>query len=109
MHTNKKIDEHLGLAHLPTRVYRKAIKKGFEFTLMVVGEISLGKSTLINSMFQSDICKQQNNQYPAPSHQIKKTVSVETTTVLLEENGVKLKLTVVDTPGFGDAVDNSDW
>ena len=28
--------------------------------------------------------------------------------VQLEENGVKLALTVVDTPGFGDAVDNTD-
>ena len=34
---------------------------------------------------------------------------VETTKVLLKENGVNLMLTVVDTPGFGEAVDNSDW
>jgi septin 7 len=34
---------------------------------------------------------------------------VETTKVLLKENGVNLTLTVVDTPGFGDAVDNSNW
>ena len=26
----------------------------------------------------------------------------------IEERGVKLRLTVVDTPGFGDAIDNSD-
>lgn len=25
------------------------------------------------------------------------------------ENGVHLELTVVDTPGFGDLVDNSAW
>ena len=36
-------------------------------------------------------------------------LQVETTKVLLKENGVNLMLTVVDTPGFGDAVDNSDW
>ena len=34
---------------------------------------------------------------------------VETTQVVLKEGGVQLKLTVVDTPGFGDAVDNSNW
>ncbi|RXG56964.1 Protein peanut, partial [Armadillidium vulgare] len=33
---------------------------------------------------------------------------VETTKTMLKENGVNLWLTVVDTPGFGDAVDNSD-
>ena len=27
----------------------------------------------------------------------------------IEEAGIKVKLTVVDTPGFGDSVDCSDW
>lgn len=103
----KEIDGYVGFASLPDQVYRKAVKKGFEFTLMVVGESGLGKSTLINSMFLSDIYNQ--DQYPGPSHRIKKTVAVETTKVMLKENGVNLTLTVVDTPGFGDAVDNSNW
>lgn len=30
-------------------------------------------------------------------------------TVDIEEKGVKLKLTIVDTPGFGDAVNNTEW
>ena len=38
---------------------------------------------------------------------IKQTVNIEATTVDIEEKGVKLRLTVVDTPGFGDAVDNA--
>ena len=42
-------------------------------------------------------------------HLIPCLLQVETTKVLLKENGVNLMLTVVDTPGFGDAVDNSDW
>jgi septin 7 len=36
-------------------------------------------------------------------------VQVEQCQALLKENGVNLTLTVVDTPGFGDAVDNSNW
>ncbi|XP_037903357.1 septin-7 isoform X12 [Hermetia illucens] len=102
----KELDGYVGFANLPNQVYRKAVKKGFEFTLMVVGESGLGKSTLINSMFLSDIYNQ--DQHPGPSHRVKKTVAVETTKVLLKENGVNLTLTVVDTPGFGDAVDNSN-
>ena len=40
---------------------------------------------------------------------LSKTVDIETSTVEIEERGVKLKLTVVDTPGFGDSLDNSKW
>ncbi|XP_066963312.1 septin-7 isoform X9 [Macrobrachium rosenbergii] len=101
----REVDGYVGFANLPNQVYRKAVKRGFEFSLMVVGESGLGKSTLINSMFLSDI---YSNDHPGPSHRVKKTVAVETTKVLLKENGVNLMLTVVDTPGFGDAVDNSD-
>ncbi|XP_012272062.1 septin-7 isoform X2 [Orussus abietinus] len=101
----KELDGYVGFANLPNQVYRKAVKKGFDFTLMVVGETGLGKSTLINSMFLADI---YSSEYPGPSLRVKKTVAVETSKVLLKENGVNLTLTVVDTPGFGDAVDNSN-
>lgn len=33
----KELDGYVGFANLPNQVYRKAVKKGFEFTLMVVG------------------------------------------------------------------------
>ena len=39
---------------------------------------------------------------------MKKTVQVETHQVLMKEGGVNLTPTIVDTPGFGDAVDNSN-
>ncbi|XP_017773292.1 PREDICTED: septin-7 [Nicrophorus vespilloides] len=102
----RELDGYVGFANLPNQVYRKAVKKGFEFTLMVVGESGLGKSTLINSMFLTDIYN--SNDYPGPTQRLKKTVAVETTSILLNENGVNLQLTMVDTPGFGDAVDNSN-
>ncbi|VDM81926.1 unnamed protein product, partial [Strongylus vulgaris] len=50
-----------GFANFPNQVFRRAIKDGFNFTLMVK----------------------------------------------LVENTVKLNLTLVDTPGFGDAVNNT--
>ena len=39
---------------------------------------------------------------------VKRTVDITTSTVEIEEQGVKLKLTVVDTPGVGDAVDTTE-
>ena len=41
------------------------------------------------------------------TERIKKTVEIKQSTIEIEEKGVRLKLTVVDTPGFGDSV-NSD-
>lgn len=46
------------------------------------------------------------------SHSIEKierTVQIEASTVEIEERGVKLRLTVVDTPGYGDAINSQDW
>ena len=63
---------------------------------MVVGESGLGKSTLINSMFLTDV---YSGECPGPSARLKKTVNVDTSQVLLQESGVNLSLTIVDTPG----------
>ncbi|GCC18318.1 hypothetical protein chiPu_0017888 [Chiloscyllium punctatum] len=101
----RSLEGYVGFANLPNQVYRKSVKRGFEFTLMVVGESGLGKSTLINSLFLSDL---YSKEYPGPSLRIKKTVQVEQVKVLVKEGGVQLTLTIVDTPGFGDAVDNSN-
>ncbi|XP_038154546.1 septin-7-like isoform X1 [Cyprinodon tularosa] len=105
MALQKNLEGYVGFANLPNQVYRKSVKRGFEFTLMVVGESGLGKSTLINSLFLTDL---YSPEYPGPSQRIKKTVQVEQSKVLIKEGGVHLLLTIVDTPGFGDAVDNSN-
>ncbi|XP_001992545.2 septin-1 [Drosophila grimshawi] len=97
---------YVGFANLPNQVHRKSVKKGFEFTLMVVGESGLGKSTLVNSLFLTDLYPERI--IPDAIEKQKQTVKLEASTVEIEERGVKLRLTVVDTPGFGDAIDNSN-
>ena len=47
--------QFVGFGALPDQVYNKAVRKGFEFSLMVVGASGLGKSTMVNSMFLTDI------------------------------------------------------
>lgn len=46
---------------------------------------------------------------PDAADKIKQTVKIDASTVEIEERGVKLRLTVVDTPGYGDAINCSDW
>eukprot|EP01136_Pigoraptor_vietnamica_P013224 Opistho-1_new@54013 len=102
----KELGGYVGFANLPNQVHRKSVKKGFEFCLMVVGESGLGKSTLVNSLFLTDLYTER--EYLPAADRIKKTVDVSATTVEFEEKGVRLRLTVVDTPGYGDAVNNDD-
>uniref|UniRef100_A0A1B6BYA2 Septin n=1 Tax=Clastoptera arizonana TaxID=38151 RepID=A0A1B6BYA2_9HEMI len=94
--------DYIGFATLPEQVHRKSVKKGFDFTMMVVGESGLGKSTLINSLFLSDLYKER--KVPDVTERVVKTTEIEKKSMDIEERGVKLRLTVVDTPGFGDAI-----
>ncbi|KAJ8482916.1 hypothetical protein ONZ51_g5051 [Trametes cubensis] len=102
----KKLMGFVGFANLPNQVHRKSVRKGFQFTAMVVGESGLGKSTLINTLFNTTL-------YPPkvplpPSAERPSTVAIESISADIEENGVRLRLTVVDTPGFGDFVNNDE-
>ena len=46
---------------------------------------------------------------PLPPHvERPKTVGIESISADIEENGVRLRLTVVDTPGYGDFVNNDE-
>ncbi|XP_029940088.1 septin-5-like [Salarias fasciatus] len=98
--------DYVGFASLPNQLHRKSVKKGFDFTLMVAGESGLGKSTLVNSLFLTDLHK--DRKLLNAEERIQQTVEITKHTVDIEEKGVKLKLTIVDTPGFGDAVNNTE-
>ncbi|KAM8834925.1 septin-5-like [Synchiropus picturatus] len=98
--------EYVGFATLPNQVHRKTVKKGFTFTLMVAGESGLGKSTLINSLFLTDLYR--DRKVPNAEERINQTLGIVKHTVSIEEKGVKLRLTIIDTPGFGDAVNNTE-
>ncbi|XP_023237585.1 septin-7-like [Centruroides sculpturatus] len=105
--TPKEMDtdsDYVGFSNLTNEIYRLSVRRGFHFTLMLVGEAGLGKSTFLNNLFLSNI---YSDEYPSPSERIKPTVQIETTKLQLEENGVKLNLTVVDVPGFGDSLNNN--
>uniref|UniRef100_A0A914KGP1 Septin n=1 Tax=Meloidogyne incognita TaxID=6306 RepID=A0A914KGP1_MELIC len=94
--------DYVGFANFPNQVFRRCIKNGFEFTLMVVGQSGLGKSTFLNTLFMAELHNLKDKPIESKS-----TVKIESKTFKLAENDVRLKLTVVDTPGFGDFVDNS--
>ncbi|KAG8859334.1 hypothetical protein FRB96_004549 [Tulasnella sp. 330] len=102
----KKLMGYVGFANLPNQVHRKSVRKGFQFTVMVVGEGGLGKSTLINTLFNTTLYP--GKQPLEPSVERPSTVAIESISADIEESGVRLRLTVVDTPGFGDFVNNDE-
>uniref|UniRef100_UPI00398F33B9 septin-5-like isoform X5 n=1 Tax=Pristiophorus japonicus TaxID=55135 RepID=UPI00398F33B9 len=98
--------EYVGFATLPSQVHRKSVKKGFDFTLLVAGESGLGKSTLVNSLFLTELYKEK--KFLNTEERITQTVDITKHSVEIEEKGVRLRLTILDTPGFGDAVNNQE-
>ncbi|KAG7238429.1 hypothetical protein INR49_030936 [Caranx melampygus] len=81
---------YIGIDTIIEQMRKKTMKAGFDFNIMVVGHSGLGKSTLVNTLFKSHVSRRSAGW------------------ALLEEGGVKMKLTVVDTPGFGDQINNDN-
>lgn len=67
----------------------------------------MGKTTLINTLFSTELSapKNYNRRH---LKQLDKLTEVEIIKAELEEKQFKVKLSVIDTPGFGDYVNNRD-
>eukprot|EP00732_Lithocolla_globosa_P005117 Lithocolla_globosa_v1_NODE_5081_length_1307_cov_36.576217.p1 type:complete len:410 gc:universal NODE_5081_length_1307_cov_36.576217:1253-24(-) len=96
----------VGYANLPNQVHRRSLRQGFTFTLMVVGESGLGKSTFVNTLFSTPIY--DLNEDPPLSLDQPTQVQIKTHTTEIEEKGVRLKLNIIDTPGYGDFINNEN-
>ncbi|KAK7422254.1 Cell division control protein 3 [Neonectria punicea] len=103
----RKLTGYVGFANLPNQWHRKSVRKGFNFNVMVVGESGLGKSTLVNTLFNTSLYPPKERKGPSLDI-IPKTVTIQSISADIEEAGVRLRLTVVDTPGFGDFVNNDE-
>uniref|UniRef100_A0A8C0SF06 Septin 12 n=3 Tax=Canis lupus TaxID=9612 RepID=A0A8C0SF06_CANLF len=95
--------DYVGIEAVLDQLKIKAMKMGFEFNIMVVGQSGLGKSTMVNTLFKSKVWKSNIPNLGTPTPQ---TLKLHSVTHIIEEKGVKLKLTVTDTPGFGDQINN---
>jgi cell division control protein 12 len=67
----------------------------------------LGKTTLINTLFSTELSASKNYNR-RHLKQLDKLTEVEIIKAELEEKQFKVKLSVIDTPGFGDYVNNRD-
>lgn len=98
---------YIGIDTIIEQMRKKTMKTGFDFNIMVVGNSGLGKSTLVNTLFKSQISRRSGG-WARDENKIPKTVEIKSVAHYIEEGGVKMKLTVIDTPGFGDLINNDN-
>ncbi|CAH7247780.1 Septin14 [Phodopus roborovskii] len=88
---------HFGFDCLPTQLVNKSIQKGFSFNILCVGETGIGKSTLINTLFNTNLKESKSSHFYSK-------VGLKVKTYELQERNIPLKLTVVKTVGYGDQI-----
>lgn len=116
--------------------YRKDAKKAVKFTFMVAGELGTGKSTFINCLLNRNIMPHAfQGSDPADTKTLSFTLAhavslpntsityrnkfnaacagdepgialTETSVEILDEENARLQLNIIDTPGFGDNLNN---
>ncbi|KAJ2377231.1 Septin spn4, partial [Coemansia sp. RSA 2607] len=97
----------IGIANLPNQLHKIVTKKGTNLSIMVVGESGTGKTTFINTLLTTELIEPLEDA-ARRKKQMDKTVDINIHKAELEEKMFNVKLNVVDTPGFGDYVNNND-
>lgn len=126
---------YLGLDMLAGYRLAQSKRKPYHFNIMVVGESGTGKSTFINTFFHAALMHSERPRDLSKTREVtvhesqfsafcRRTVCVCVCGTRacadvwcqhafcpampgLEEKGVKVQLTVIDTPGFGDNLNRS--
>jgi len=92
---------HVGFDSLPDQLVNKSVNKGFAFNMLCIGETGIGKSTLMDSLFKRTL-EGEPHEHSSPE------VKIQNVTYDLKESNVNLKLTIVETVGYGDQINKGD-
>ncbi|TVY20976.1 Septin spn3-like protein [Lachnellula arida] len=98
---------------------KKNVKKGIQFCLMVCGASGTGRTTFVNTLCGKKVLTAKDADDATNAH-LEEGVRIKPITVgaqselhhcygeqlELDEEGTRISLTIVDTPGFGDQIDN---
>ncbi|KAI6036411.1 cell division GTP binding protein [Pisolithus microcarpus] len=97
---------YVGFDSITSQIEHKLLKRGFQFNVIVVGQTGLGKSTLINTIFASHLIDSKGRL--EADEPVRQTTEIQAVSHVIVENGVKLRLNIVDTPGYGDQINNEN-
>jgi len=101
-----RANAYVGFETITRQIEHKLLKRGFQFNVIVVGQTGLGKSTLINTLFASHLVDSKGRF--AADDEVRQTTEIHPVSHVIVENGVRLRLNIVDTPGYGDQVNNDN-
>ncbi|KAI8982895.1 septin ring protein [Trametes punicea] len=101
-----RANSYVGFDTITQQIEHKLLKRGFQFNVIVVGQTGLGKSTLINTIFASHLIDSKGRL--APDEPVRQTTEIHPVSHMIVENGVRLRLNIVDTPGYGDQINNEN-
>jgi len=101
-----RANSYVGFETITRQIEHKLLKRGFQFNVIVVGQTGLGKSTLINTLFASHLVDSKGRF--AADDEVRQTTEIHPVSHVIVENGVRLRLNIVDTPGYGDQVNNDN-
>ncbi|KAJ0070204.1 hypothetical protein NL108_002526 [Boleophthalmus pectinirostris] len=91
---------HVGFDSLPDQLVNKSICQGFCFNILCIGETGIGKSTLMDTLFNTNFENFESSHFEPQ-------VKLRAQTYDLQESNV-LRLTVVNTVGFGDQMNKQE-
>ncbi|MBN3285481.1 SEP10 protein, partial [Polyodon spathula] len=92
---------HVGFDSLPDQLVSRSTGQGFCFNILCIGETGIGKSTLMDTLFNTNFENSESTHFEPK-------VKLRAQTYQLQESNVQLKLTVVNTVGFGDQMNKED-
>ncbi|XP_033867505.1 septin-10-like isoform X2 [Acipenser ruthenus] len=92
---------HVGFDSLPDQLVSRSTGQGFCFNILCIGETGVGKSTLMDTLFNTNFENSESTHFEPK-------VKLRAQTYQLQESNVQLKLTVVNTVGFGDQMNKED-
>lgn len=96
-----KLNGHVGFDTLPDQIVSKTVSEGFCFNVMCIGETGIGKSTLLDTLFNTKFDWQ-------PSSHHEQRLRLQKSTYELQESNVRLKLSLVESVGYGDQINKED-
>uniref|UniRef100_W5KKL9 Septin n=1 Tax=Astyanax mexicanus TaxID=7994 RepID=W5KKL9_ASTMX len=92
---------HVGFDSLPDQLVSKSTNQGFCFNILCIGETGIGKSTLMDTLFNTNFENFESSHFEP-------RVKLRAQTYDLQESNVRLKLTIVNTVGFGDQMNKQE-